>query len=107
MGSHASGATAVPENLNAANSETAPPRLAGTASTAIVFRAAHSSADTAPAANHSSAIAPTDGAMPSGAIITAQPIAASTAARAAPSRSEPRPPPPPQHEPGGPLTSTH
>ena len=54
--------------------------MAGTASTAIVFSAAHKSADTAPAANHSSASAPTDGAMPAGATMPALPIAARQAA---------------------------
>jgi hypothetical protein len=54
-GSQTSGATAVPANLAAANTETAPARLAGTASNATVFRPAQSSADPAPASSHNAA----------------------------------------------------
>src|SRR5947208_9884754 len=102
MGSHATGATAVPANLHAANSDTAPPRLAGTASTEIVFSAAHKSADAAPPANHRSAIASALGATPSGVTATAHMTAPIPAARAGPRRSDPSPPQRPNASPAAP-----
>src|SRR4051812_15690489 len=91
MGSHTIGAAALPANLNAENTEVAPARLPGTASTASVFKPAHTSEEPAPAANHSAAVTATVPAAPMAVTSTAQLSDPVTATGRRPNRST-RPP---------------
>ena len=109
-GSHRTGASAFPVNLNAPTTDTAPPRFAGALSTASVLSPAQTNDEPAPATSHAAAITPTEPASPSAATIAEQTSApaittgrgpepstsppagrpASTPAKPNPARSRPR-----------------
>src|SRR5215213_6744122 len=91
MGSHISGAAALPANLNAEKTDVAPARLPGTASTASVFSPAHTNDEPAPAANHSAAVSATLAAAPIDATSPAHASDPQTATGTRPRRST-RPP---------------